>query len=131
VLPVDRFDIHHSIDMQQLWAEVRTLWEAGEPYHLDELERNELNEHNEEFVASDPVEERMEFSLDWDSDPSTWEELTVTQILIRCGSPQPTRHEAISASRAIRTLNGDRSRRSNGRKLFAVPKLRVSPPWGP
>jgi len=131
VLPVDRFDIHHSIDMQQLWAEVRTLWEAGEPYHLDELERNELNEHNEEFVASDPVEERIEFSLDWDSAPSTWEELTVTQILIRCGSPQPTRHEAISASRAIRTLNGDRSRRSNGRKLFAVPKLRVSPPWGP
>jgi hypothetical protein len=131
VLPVDRFDIHHSIDMQQLWAEVRTLWEAGEPYHLDESERNELNEHNDEFVASDPVEERIGFSLDWDSDPSTWEELTVTQILIRCGSLQPTRYEAISASRAIRALNGDRSRRSNGRKLFAVPKLKVSPPWGP
>lgn len=43
VIEVNGFDHDHDIDMQQLWAQMKTVYEAGEPYWLHTPEEKELH----------------------------------------------------------------------------------------
>lgn len=119
-IEVDGFVLDHGIDMQQLWAEVLKLWQSGEKFHLDQAEVAELNEHNQAFTVADPIEELLLGKFNW-RDPKGWEWLTATEALIKIGVAQPTKGQTITASRVLNNANGGRKRKSNGRKLFAVP----------
>ena len=66
--------------------------------HLGQDDVFELNEHNEDFTALDPIEERLG-SLPWDTDPSTWTWGTASDALLRIGIREPTRNQAIVAAR--------------------------------
>ena len=118
---VESFDLTHEIDMQQLWAEVLHLWRSGERWYLSQAEVAELNEHNEDFTAVDPLEERIASGFSWGPPVETWDWVTATDALTRIGVKDPGRGAAIIASRVIRKLNGGQRRKSNGRVLFAVP----------
>ena len=120
-IPTSAFVLDDSLDMQQVWAEVYTLYQAGEAHYLSQSEMAELAIHNEDFTVADPVEERLAGAFDWSSDPDTWEWMTATETLMRAGILQPTKSETISAGRALSKLNTNRRRRSNGRALHAVP----------
>lgn len=52
-------DYQHAIDVQQLWAEVRTLYEAGEQWHLTKEETDMLNAMNQQHEAIQPLEELL------------------------------------------------------------------------
>ncbi|HSG61069.1 MAG TPA: VapE domain-containing protein, partial [Pseudomonadales bacterium] len=41
----------HDIDMQQLWAEVKTIYDSGEDWYLGNDELFDLNESNEQFMS--------------------------------------------------------------------------------
>lgn len=120
-------DHSHSVNMQQLWAEVLTLYRKGEPYYLSHDEMALLNDHNENFTVADPVEERLASKLDWNAPSASWQWLTATEVLIMAGVERPNANDTIKASHTIRKLNGNQAKRSNGKNLlYAPPKI---PAW--
>jgi len=58
-LAVTSVDYMHDIDMLQLWAEVRALYEAGEQWHLTKAEEQMLNSVNRQHEAIQPLEELL------------------------------------------------------------------------
>lgn len=122
-IPVTSFSLNHTVDMQQLWAEVLVLWNGGEAFYLSMDDVAELNEHNESFLTADPIDERIASSFDWDDQNCKREWLTASEVLIRIGFREPTKTQTITASIVLRRLNGGQKRRSGGRTTFAVPIL--------
>lgn len=121
VVPVSKVIHDHGIDMQQLWAEVLLLWQDDPQFHLTPEEESWLNENNQNFTAVDPVEERLMRGFDW-KNTQEWDWKTSTEVLISIGLSNPTKGQVIIAGRVVRRLNGDRSRKSDGARLLAVPK---------
>lgn len=116
-------DHSHSIDMQQLWAEVFELWKAGETYYLGETEMAMLNKSNEEFVVIDPIQDRINSRLDWKADTHFWHWRSATDILLDVGIDKPNQSDATRAAAYIRTKNGNKGKRTaNGRMLWCPPK---------
>ena len=113
----------HSIDMQQVWAQVYELWKDGESHYLTPDEMSQLNSHNEDFTVADPIEEMITSKYDWAVDKSRWVEWkTSTDVLHFCGYERPTKADATSAGLVIRKLNGNISRRTSaGRQLLMPP----------
>ena len=121
-IEVEGFDLNHDIDMQQLWAEVLSIWQAGETWNLNKAEVEELSKHNEDFTVTDPIEERIASAFDWNMlglGDESW--VTATDVLMKIGVREPTKGQTITAGRVLRRLNGGQRRKSNGRVLHLVP----------
>ena len=121
-IEVDGFDLNHGIDMQQIWAEVKTLWSGGEHWALNMQEMSELNAHNEDFTVVDPIEERLASAFEWAElglGGDLW--ITATDALLKIGVRDPSRGQATAAGRALKKLNGGQRKKTNGRIVFAVP----------
>jgi hypothetical protein len=114
----------HKIDMQQVWSEVKYIWQSGEGYYLTPEEMSSLNEHNSDFMSIDPIEERLLGKLDWDSNESFWRWEQASVIVVECGLDRPTKSDAGTAGQLIRSKNGGKSKRSNGKKLLWCPPLK-------
>lgn len=120
----EHIDHSHQIDMQQLWAEVYSLYRQGETYYLQPGEMECLNTHNEEFSVSDPIVERLEHRLDWQADHSLWEWKSATEILIDLGMDRPTQSDVTKAAQLILSRNGKNTKRSaRGRTMLTPPKV--------
>lgn len=118
-------DHSHSLDMQQVWAEVLHLYNSGEGYYLLPDEMARLNQANEEFTVIDPVQERLESRLQWHLPQHEWTWRSATDILIECGLDKPNTGDANKAAALIRLRNGNQGKRTHaGRLLLAPPK------WG-
>jgi putative DNA primase/helicase len=123
-------DHSHEIDMQQVWAQVLTLYKAGETHFLQPEEMAALNDHNESFMTADPIEERILSRLDWQAPEIAWRWVTTTEVMELIGLEKANMSDTVKASGAIRKHNGGQSRRSNGKNLLLVPPLHsVSDPW--
>jgi putative DNA primase/helicase len=121
-IEVDGFDLDSGIDMQQLWAEIKTLWEKGESWVLNMREMGELNIHNEEFTVVDPIEERLAAAFNWSElglGNDLW--VTATDALMKIGVRDPSKGQTITAGRALKKLNGGQRKKTNGRVVFLVP----------
>ena len=121
-IEVDGFDLDSGIDMQQLWAEVKTLWSGGENWALNMQEMGELNIHNEEFTVVDPIEERLAAAFNWSElglGNDLW--VTATDALMKIGVRDPSKGQTITAGRALKKLNGGQRKKTNGRVVFLVP----------
>lgn len=121
-IEVDGFDLDSGVDMQQLWAEVKTLWVGGENWALNREEMAELNVHNEEFTVADPVEERLAAAFSWSEfglGNDLW--VTATDALMKIGVRDPSKGQTIAAGRALKKLNGGQRKKTNGRVVFLVP----------
>jgi predicted P-loop ATPase len=115
-------DHTHSIDMQQLWAEIYVMHKAGASYYLTQEEVEQLNEHNEDFTTVDPIEERIQTGLRWDDPQSTWRWMTATDALLSIGMDRPCKNDATTATAIIRGLNGDQHKRTKSGRLLLVPQ---------
>ena len=121
-IEVDGFDLDSGVDMQQLWAEVKTIWVGGENWALNREEMAELNVHNEEFTVADPVEERLAAAFSWSEfglGNDLW--VTATDALMKIGVRDPSKGQTIAAGRALKKLNGGQRKKTNGRVVFLVP----------
>lgn len=111
----------HGLDMQQVWAQVHALWEAGERFHLEGDEKRALNESNEEFQVADPVEERLQTRLEWKADRLNWGWRTATDVLLSIGMDRPTQSDVTKAAGFLRKQEGVQAKRSNGKNLLLIP----------
>jgi putative DNA primase/helicase len=123
-------DHSHDIDMQQLWAEVLSMYHAGEGYYLLPEEMDRLNHHNQDYSVSDPVVERIQTRLDWEAPETQWIWKSATEVLIDVGVDRPTQADLTKASQAIREMNKDQSRRTKvSRQLKVPPLMRQAAQW--
>jgi predicted P-loop ATPase len=122
----DQINYMHEFDMQQIWAEVyENHYIRGEPWVLQQDEKDYLDGHNEDFKALDPIEELIEERLDWDSNKDSWEDRTITEVLISCGKKNPNKADLNSASNLIKKLNGNQVTKTKYARLVKVPKLKT------
>ena len=125
VIPIVSLNHGHTLDMQQVWAEIYEMWKAGEKHYLSAEEMTLLNGHNENFTATDPIFEMIASHLAWESfSETTCKWMQVSDVLRWIGKDNPSKFEAISAGKSIKRLNGGRYRKSNGKQLVAVPHLK-------
>lgn len=119
-------DHSHTVDMQQLWAEVHAMYQTGERHFLMPDEMDRLNGHNEEFTVSDPITERLQSRLEWDAHNSFWRWKSATDVLIEVGMDRPNQSDVTKAATIIRGLNGNQAQKSRqGRQLLVPPVLRT------
>lgn len=114
-------DHKHGMDMQQVWAQVYDLYKQGERHHLKPEEAALLESGNEEYMAIDPIEERLLKMLDWESPQSTWSWNQATAVLMDCGLDKPTRAESTKAASFIRKMNGGQGKYEKRRRVLLVP----------
>jgi putative DNA primase/helicase len=111
----------HSLDMQQIWAEILDLYKKGETWFLNVEEMNLLNEANREFEFKDPMEERIRLAFDWTSKDSLWTFKTVTEILDSMGITRPTASDLSKAGQIIKRFNGGKKLRTADSRKVAIP----------
>lgn len=118
---VDRIDYQHTIDMQQLWAEVLTWFKAGEQWHLTADENARLKAINDGHEQSDPIAELILAAFD----PSAPEvkHMQASEVLRAIGYSQPTSVQASKAGKALAKL-GFRKSKNEGRQGFWMPRSR-------
>lgn len=69
----------HGVDIQQLWAEAKSLYDSGHLWYLTPVEERQLEESNKEHEIDNPMEELVLQTYNWDS--SATERKTETDIL--------------------------------------------------
>jgi hypothetical protein len=125
VIECKSLEYDHGIDMQQLWAEVLTLYRAGEPWVLQAEEHQTLEENNKSYEVIDPIEELIASGLRWNEPPAAWRWRSATEVLIELGRDTCSQAEATRAAHLIRQRNGGMSRKTNGGRALLAPE-----PWG-
>lgn len=119
-IPVIGVDYQHTIDVQQLWAEVESLFKRGERWWLDSGEESQLEVINREHESVDPLEERILQFFDWNR-MAFGEPMTATDVLLAVGFDRPTKPQATDCSRILQKMTGDKPRKSGSRRLFHMP----------
>ncbi len=120
-VPVQAVDYQHSIDVQQLWAEVLDHYHKGAQWWLTPDEQEMLNEVNAEHESVDPVEEMLRKVFDWDR-PGLGQDMTASEALIAIGFDKPNRAASTHASKILQKMTGGKPRKgSQGRRVFRMP----------
>lgn len=117
-VPVTAVNYQHGLDMQQLWAQVYSLFKAGERWWLTREEEQWLEGANDDHRQQTPIEEIL--LTRYDRTQPAIRAMTATEALIENGFDKPTRAQLNEAGKAMRTIFGE-PRKTNGRKVFMVP----------
>ncbi|HHA2674727.1 TPA: VapE domain-containing protein [Stenotrophomonas maltophilia] len=88
-----------QLDMQQVWAEVASLYRAGETWHLSPTELDALNSHNASHEQLSPVAEMIDRNFDWSAPTHLWtHNYRATEIAMAAGIERPGRKEVNEAA---------------------------------
>lgn len=97
------------------------MHQQGESHIPSADEYAALNESNEQYLAVDPIEERILSNFDWDAPRNSWDYLQTTDVLIKIGVDRPTRSDTTKAGQILRKLNVGDAKRMGGKRLLSVP----------
>lgn len=109
----------HKLDVQQIWAQVKDIYDNEPVWWLSQDEVDTLNNHNSDFETPEPIEELITSLFDF-SCPAT-ERYTATDILMLIGYDRPNNQQAKKCGAVMRKL-GIPPRRVKGRNTFDLPK---------
>lgn len=115
-----------KLDMQQVWAEVKSLYDAGESWHLDRVELDALNGHNREHEAINPVHELIDRAFDWDAPRTLWTKgMRATEIALSVGIDKPTQKQVNEAAAYVVARYEVETRRvgKDRNKVWMMPSL--------
>lgn len=114
---------NHSIDMQQVWAEVAECYKNGESWHLDGDDLERLNKSNKSSEVISPVEEKIFGRYEWDIEhESRW--LKTVDVLNEIGIINPSGRDKVMAGTALKKLCKKPSKILRGYRHFFLPKLK-------
>jgi putative DNA primase/helicase len=123
--PIEISSIHRdtTINYQQLWAEVKTIYDRGDSWHLTKAELIRLNQHSEQFTVTEPTVEMLLKKYDF-AGGTKWQEKLMVDICSDISLERPTRADMQKLAAAIKKYNGNQKpRRSNGKNYHYVPEL--------
>jgi putative DNA primase/helicase len=122
-VPVVAVDYMHTLDMQQVWAEIATHHLAGEQHHLTPEESEQLNALNASHEAVDPVEESIVAAFDWSNKIAAGmgRPMTATQVLLEIGYDKPNKIAATHASKILKKLTGGEPTKTATGRFFNMP----------
>jgi len=121
-VPVQKVDYLHTIDMQQLWAEVLTIYKGGAQWWLTKDETEQLNALNEAHEMIDPVREMILGKFDFEKNPVLRrEQLSASDVLRMIGFDKPNKAQATHASKVLKGLTGAEPTRTARGRLFNMP----------
>ena len=106
VLPVTAIDYGHRLDMQQVWAQVATYYEAGERWWLEREEERQLDQCNAGHVVKSSVHDMLAAATDLDAPRTAWRRLAASEVLQELGVKSPTNAQSKDCGRALRALLG-------------------------
>jgi putative DNA primase/helicase len=126
-VPIRSVDGYHTVDMQQLWAEVKAVWyDKGEQHWLTDEEDKALAEINERFEAVQPIRELLVDAFDFGSDPCAEPvRLTATKALVLFNLPRDQKNVS-AAGAALRKLTGEEPKSFGGARCWKVGLRRES-----
>lgn len=120
-------DSYHTIDMQQLWAEVYEKWRKGESHQLTIEEKLMVEDINRDHITSDPIAEMIAKEYKWESEKIYWRWLTATEIAQELQLHRITKAELRTCAMVVRELNGGQeARKKEGRVLLTPEKKGLS-----
>ena len=113
----------HKMDMQQIWSEVKKLFDDGANYRLTEEEQNIVNEENEVFTILDPLEQAILNAFDWGC-PYRNYPMTAAEVLAKLGIT--IAHHKINGftkkiGSILRKLLKTKPRKSHNKLIFDMP----------
>ena len=125
-LPVKALDSNHSIDMQQLFAQLKLAVDAGEQWWLTPDEEAALNAQNLAHLSVSVIRERMLQHLEEvQSAPSASRivvHLTASKVLEALGFDEVSNKQAKECAAILRERIGE-SKRVNGSNKWAFPTI--------
>jgi len=113
----------HGLDVQQIWAQVKTMYDSKEIWWLSRDEVALLNEHNSAFETADPIEELIHKCFDFNV-PRT-ERYTATDVLHMIGFDKPNAAQARKCGAILRDKFGASPGRAKGRTIFQLPPFKT------
>ena len=126
-IPVNNPQPFDMPDMQQLWAEVKSWYDAGESWVLKGDQLTLLNDSNTKHTGACPIEESIISGFDWQSADRSLP-MTTTDICHSIGIDRPTKMDTRTVGKVVRQLlNVSEPRKSNGSMVFDMPSRRNSP----
>lgn len=125
VLDVIAINYKHTLDMQQVWAEFKTLLDKGEQFHLTDDELDTLMEQNEAYRPATAIEEAIRLRYDWDSNFRN-RRFTAIQVLEDCGfdTKQNKNNLSKEANRVLRELCDEKPKKVDGLFCYYLPSQR-------
>jgi putative DNA primase/helicase len=121
-LAVEAINFKHGIDMQQLWAQVVTLYEAGDQWWLTKEEESQLEALNKGHRVVTAVRDAIESHFDFEStDLWLYKNMSATEVLKEIGYDKPTNPQSKEAGAALRELIGE----PNSKNRWKVPPTQL------
>ena len=112
-----------GINYQQLLAEVKTMYDQGESWHLTASEVIQLNQHSEQFTLMDPAVEKLLKKYTF-TGCTKWQWKIMTDVCADIGLERPHRGDMQRIAAAIKKYNGgQKSKSSNGKTYHSVPDV--------
>ena len=112
-----------GINYQQLLAEVKTMYDRGESWHLTASEIIQLNQHSEQFTVMDPAVEKLLKKYTF-TGCTKWQWKIMTDVCADIGLERPHRGDMQRIAAAIKKYNGgQKSKSSNGKTYHSVPDV--------
>jgi len=119
IFTIDRFIV---VDMQQYWAQILTLFEAGEQWWLTPEEEAMQAASNQDFEVESPIRDKILETYDFDNKNllSKGPELTASGVLSDIGITNPNSSDATKAGIILRKL-GLTPIKKGGCKVYQMP----------
>lgn len=126
-IPAVKIDYQHTIDMQQVFAELKVAYDDGEPWWLSPAEEQQLTTINNQHRVQSAIEVKIGEALDLTrlDDPGL-PRLTANAVLQKLGIEKPTNTQSKEANVALRSMLGE-SKRSQGKDRWRIPWLKTEP----
>ena len=119
VIPVEKINVDHNIDLDQLWGEVMHLWKVKKiPHYLTEDDYKILNENNAHFEVKDEVYIKVAEGFDWDVEEGYWFGMRATEIADYLGIRNMT-----SLGNTLKKFNLEKNRTKKG-YVYIVPPFK-------
>ncbi len=119
-IPCTSINSRHTIDMQQVWAQVMTLVEAGETWQLLPDEKEHIRRINEEHMQIEPIYELMQEKYQWGTPNEDYK--SATKIGMELGLKNVTMAETRKIADCARKLGAEKEK--GGQKRLKIPYLR-------
>lgn len=114
-----------KIDMQQMWAQIKTEYESGARYTLSDSELEHLNGSNETHRSAGSMETMLQDTYEWGAERERWVWKTRKQIMADCGIRGEPSVRALADLASTLDSLGCARKKVRGVNLQVVPPLFV------